>query len=535
MNQIKRRLIAFAGAAALAASAIPTAYAVYREETDYSGVADWALREVTAMDQLGLIPESLASEDLSENITREQMCSIAVAAYEQVTGTEAPLPTDDPFYDTWEEDVNKAYALGIVRGDGQGAFRPDDSLTRSEFFCFVERYLQATGTQVTPVADLKKFSDAKTLPGYATEAAKVTVGMGIVNGSGGKLDHKRAASSQEALAMFYRARNAAANHSPAKEFTNLADWAAESVLRMDQLGMVPETVKARSMETNITRLEMCKAAMAAYYRLSGWTAADLGTPKQVFKDTNDVDVLNAYALGIVNGKSSTHFDPNAAITRQDFFTISYNLLKALDYWYLEDIIRDLSIYPDGKDVSGYAKQPTIVMLAIGAVQGSNGKLLPRRSISSQEALVVLQRIVNYYADWTETFAAPDLYLGEEVVEEAMKYLGIRYVYGGETPKPGFDCSGYTQYVYDKFGYDLSRRAKTQWNDSDRTIKRSELLPGDIIFFSKTGKAKDISHVGIYIGDGDMIHASSGSRKIVIADLDVSWFKNNYYGAKRIIE
>ena len=88
MKPIAKRLLALASAAAIAMSTIPAVRAVYRAETTYGGVPDWALYEVTAMEQLGLMSEELLGADLRTEITRQEMCSVAAATYERVTGTE---------------------------------------------------------------------------------------------------------------------------------------------------------------------------------------------------------------------------------------------------------------------------------------------------------------------------------------------------------------------------------------------------------------------------------------------------------------
>lgn len=536
MNSIAKRLLAFAGAAAITLSTIPAVSAMYRSETTYEGVSDWAVLEVTAMDQLGLIPEELQTADLSMEITRQEMCSIAVATYEKVTGKEVALPWFLPFIDTNDENVAKAYHLGIVKGDGNGMFRPDDYLTRAEFFCFVGRYLEASGMELREdsYSDLANYTDAASLPRWAVEPTRLTVGLEVVKGSADALNWEQTTSGQEALAMFYRAHNASIGFDPADTYVDLSGWAEKSVIRMDQLGLIPENVRLQSMTGTISRADLCRMAMRSYKLLTGLTDEDLGQSEDVFTDTDDIDIINAYALGIINGRGNGIFDPDAPITRQDFFTISANFLRALDYWCIDDIIRDLSKYPDGSELSGYAKQPAQVMIAIGAVQGDTaGRLNPRQQIVSQEALTIFCRIINYYADWTENPVAPEPYLGQQIAEYAQQFVGCRYVYGGQTPS-GFDCSGFVYYNYKQFGYSLNPGAKNQWSILEQTVQYADLLPGDLVFFSKNGSYSGIFHVGLYIGDGQFVHAANSSKGVIISDMDETWYANRYYGAKRAL-
>ena len=127
-------------------------------------------------------------------------------------------------------------------------------------------------------------------------------------------------------------------------------------------------------------------------------------------------------------------------------------------------------------------------------------------------------------------------LGADVVTTAKKYLGTRYVYGGASSK-GFDCSGFTMYIYDQYGYNLPHSATSQWNSSTgTTVARADLQPGDLVFFCDPARSngKACSHVGIYIGDGDFIHASSSrSGGVRINSLSESYYDGYYVGAKRI--
>lgn len=542
MKPFSKRLLALASAAVIALGTAPAVQGVYREDTTYEGVADWALLEVTAMDRLGLIPAELQYADLSQEITRQEMCAIAVATCEQVTGTEAPIPEEAPFTDTDDELVAKAYALGIVQGDGNGSFRPDDSLTRLEFFCFVGRYLEASGMMLPmeSYSSLEGFSDAATLPAWALDPTRLTVGLQIVKGSGTTLDYSRTTTGQEALAMFYRAHNASLDYAPAGEFTDLASWAEPTLLRMEQLGLIPASVKEQSMSGPITRADLCRIAMRSYKLLTRQTDEDLGQPEDVFTDTDDLDVLNAYAMGIVGGRGNGIFDPDSPITRQDFFTVCTNFLRALDYWYVDDITHDLSRFPDSGSLAGYAQHPAQVMVSIGAVQGDDtGALNPTAQIASQEAAVIFNRIIDFYADWETNPVEPEKpepepYLGEVIAEYALQFEGCRYVSGGHGPKK-FDCSGLVYYVYQQFGYDLKPGARNQWSLLDEKISKDELLPGDLLFFSRGGKTSRIFHVGIYIGDGLFIHAANSRKGVIITHIDEPWYANRYHGAKRVIE
>ena len=118
--------------------------------------------------------------------------------------------------------------------------------------------------------------------------------------------------------------------------------------------------------------------------------------------------------------------------------------------------------------------------------------------------------------------------GASVVDKAKSYLGSSYVYGGSSPS-GFDCSGFTSYIYNQYGVTLNRTAAGQ-NSNGTAVDRSNLQPGDLVLFGKSG----INHVGIYIGDGKMVHAANPSRGVVTDTINSGYYNTHYVGARRVI-
>lgn len=121
--------------------------------------------------------------------------------------------------------------------------------------------------------------------------------------------------------------------------------------------------------------------------------------------------------------------------------------------------------------------------------------------------------------------------GAAIVQYAKTFLGYRYVYGTAGPNT-FDCSGFVQYVYKHFGYSLSRSSGTQANDGV-AVSKSNLQPGDVLIFRDTSNSR-IGHVGIYIGDGQFIHASNSRTGVIISSLSTSAYQKRYVGARRIL-
>ena len=123
--------------------------------------------------------------------------------------------------------------------------------------------------------------------------------------------------------------------------------------------------------------------------------------------------------------------------------------------------------------------------------------------------------------------------GSNIVENAKKYLGVPYVYGGATPA-GFDCSGLTQYVYNESGITIPRVAADQYkSNSGQFVDKSQLQPGDLVFFTgSNGSKSNPGHVGIYVGNNQMIHAPSTGKTVRYQDISTSYYVNSYVGAKR---
>ena len=129
---------------------------------------------------------------------------------------------------------------------------------------------------------------------------------------------------------------------------------------------------------------------------------------------------------------------------------------------------------------------------------------------------------------------PDLshnagYLAGSIVSASMNYIGVPYVFGGTSPY-GFDCSGYVQYVFAKAGISIPRTADVQY-EFGTPISTTDLVSGDLVFFSTY--TYGASHVGIYLGDNNFIHASS-SRGVTIDSLGSSYWSSHYIGARRIL-
>lgn len=513
-------------------------------------VSDWASTEVGEMRDMGLIPDSLMNSDLNQRLSRLNMCRIAVLAYEKLTGTTIKVQNKTPFSDTTDPDVAKAYAVGLVQGSN-GKFNPKDPLTREHFVAFMAQFLEAVDYPVSEsdYADLSTFYDAPKISNWVKKDAQLAVGLGIIQGyTGHKLRLENAATAEQALVMFHRTYFIALKGLK-DPYADASSWAKDALDAMDELGLVPDTVAYSSMKGNITRLDMCRIVMNTYWFFNGGYSDMGAVDKSPFRDTDNIDIINAYRLEIVSGDGNGNFRPNDPITRQEFFKITHNFLNALGYLHQDDDMVNLAEYPDSNELnSNYAVAPTRVLIALGIIEGDNNKNLnPRDNIVSQEALVIFHRSYEFIMNWNrgdeenpdDNRSEEDLTTIEKVIALALEIEAddsLWYVYGGKKPSDGgFDCSGFVSYVYNqKAGTNFYPPVSSIWKaiPDSNIIPRDKLLPGDIVFFwddSKTG----FQHVGLYIGDGKFVHAANSRKGIIISELDEPYYLSHYMDAKRV--
>ena len=123
-------------------------------------------------------------------------------------------------------------------------------------------------------------------------------------------------------------------------------------------------------------------------------------------------------------------------------------------------------------------------------------------------------------------------LGEQLAATAKKYIGCAYVFGGTSPS-GFDCSGFAQYIYGLYGVSINRTADMQLYNG-YSVSYSDLAPGDLVFFANTyNTSAAASHVGIYIGGGQFVHAANSSSGVKTSYLSEDYYSSRYVGARRI--
>ncbi len=536
--------------------ALTVVFSLIPQVSAYGESSNWAKDELDEMMSQNLLPPYFQELDsLKDDVTRLEMCIIAVHVFETYIGDEISVENPTPFTDSDDIILAKAYAMGLVNGYEDGTFRPDRLLSRQEFFVFVEQFLYAAGWTPSEehFADLSRFADADQLSSWARDAASLVVGIQVVEGNEVGLSPARLTTGEQALVMFYRAYQflcgqdgfapptSGEPHPPVEpgvpfeqKYPNMSNWAKEELVAMDKQGLIPQLLTGRDMKSSITRREMCYVAVNAYLAIRPDT--DLQASPSPFSDVKDNTVTLAHKLGIVDGFPDGTFLPDNPITKEQFFKISSNFLEVLGYPETDDVTVDLSRFQDAEKLHNYALSSTRLLVGLGIVKGDGDRLHPQKETSCQEALALFFRSYNFFVNWQPEEGLPGSRpMAEELVAYALQFEGWDYVWGGSDPDIGFDCSGLVYHVFGKFGFDLGRTATDQWESKVGTeVSLLELLPGDLLFFSPTQSVDDITHIGIYVGDNQFIHAANSRRGVVVDSTETSYFETECFKAKRII-
>ena len=246
------------------------------------------------------------------------------------------------------------------------------------------------------------------------------------------------------------------------------------------------------------------------------------------------DVVKAATNGYVTGYDNGTFKPDAPISREQAATMiskAFGLSEAAEK----------AGFLDTNRISNWARDFVNVVSEKGYLVGfPDGNFKPDLNITRAQSAAIVYRVLT--GDVAEVPpipeappeppapVAPVVSKGDQVISEARKYLGYRYVSGGASPS-GFDCSGFTSYVYDKFGASLPRTTTGQATVGSQ-VSKANLQPGDLLVFSNTYKS-GISHVGIYIGNGRFIHSANPRVGVEENTISSGYWSNHFTYGKRV--
>ncbi len=257
---------------------------------------------------------------------------------------------------------------------------------------------------------------------------------------------------------------------------------------------------------------------------------DNGWHKVYFGDNYDIGYVSADNITIgdmvnraeVNAKRNVRIfsvAKNAKITTKES-AVLVKLLPSAE----SETLTSLANGANCKIISGGSNWTKIIVNAtneIGYVKTSNVK-----QVTEPKAGAFSSKTTN---SKTKSVAVSGSASGSALVAQASKYIGTRYVYGGTSPS-GFDCSGLVQYSLRKLGVSIARSSSSQYGYGT-SVSKANLQPGDLVFFSRGG---GISHVAIYAGNGQVIHAPRTGKRVCYQSLSSLCGYMKYVGAKRVI-
>ena len=402
--------------------------------------SSWFAPYYKEMQELGILPSSFTSGDLTATITRGEMCELAVVAFEKATGNVIDeLERTDYFTDTTDKSILKAYEYGIVSGYPDGSFQPNKTLTRQEFFKIIQNFCEAAAYTSTRSKDLSTFADSGSIGSWAREAAQLCVSNAFVDGtkpgSSYYLRPTAGASRQEAMVMFPRA------------YKDVRQWY--------YVNITTASVEINESDLNVTVTE---------------------TSKTMYVSTDTLNVRDSWLSTSTKVGTLTR---NQSVTVTGSCSNGWDRIKFAGH----------TAYVSGKYLSDEA----------GASSSSG-------STSSGSGTAT------------------------DVANCAMTFVGYSYVWGGMSPSTGFDCSGLMYYVLTQYGYSMKRVANDQMTQGT-AVSRDNLQVGDLVFF---GYGSYANHVGMYIGNGNFVHASTPSTGVRVNSLNETYYNTRYIGARRII-
>jgi len=441
-RKIKRIILSVLALTALTATSVFAA--------DLSG---WAISEYQSANEAGLVSYSVVSNDMTDNITRQEFCELAVNLYKKLSNETLIEPSVSPFVDTNNMAVAQAYYYGIVSGTDEGTFTPDRLVTREEMAKMLVSTLTA-GEADFALSDgsdsyvIDSFADGEEVSPWAKEYVITALNYSIMNG-------------------------------------------------VDEYSFKPESATTR---------EQAIASVNRSYEAFGEEGYSMNLPQITLPNDNAV---------IEQGPFKIEWT-------ETYGAVSYRVL-------IKDTYGRAVIWEDDTETSttidaSWLAADTDYSIIIGATMADGSECY---SVPVDFTYKAVKSAQTEKTEEAPKFVASNP-KGQALIDEAAKYLGTPYVWGGTTPN-GFDCSGFMQYVCSKNGISINRVADDQMKNGT-PVRKDQLEPGDLVFFGSGGYA---SHVGMYVGDGMMIHSPSTGKSIMYSDITSGYYSSRYIGARRV--
>ncbi len=451
---------------------------------DLSG---WAVSEYQAANEAGLVSHSVVSQNLQEDITRQEFCELAMNLYKRLAPDElyaykqASAGAPSPFTDTNSEVASWAYSFGVAAGTPTGEFAPNRRVTREEMAKMLVSVMCATELESFQVESslsdsyLTSYYDSGQVSDWAKNSVKLALEYGLMNGINSyTLSPLGSVTREQAIATINRTYN---------KFRYSFEGSDYSVA-------LP-TILTPSNHASVTDGELSVS----------WTSVHGASSYHVIvKDANTNCVVHEEIT------PATSYTPGEGILSA---TRNYTLIVG-------------AVLSDGSEVFSLPLDFTYKAKVIPTPA-------PERyhyDVTTGTSNFTEHRYENKPESNNNIYTAPSS-KAQGVLDTAAQYLGVPYLWGGTTPS-GFDCSGFVQYVMRQNGISITRTTYTQWDNDGTYVSRSELQPGDLVYF---GDSSAPHHVGIYVGDGQYIHSPRTGDVVKYASLDS---RKDFCGGKRVI-
>lgn len=442
-------------------------------------LSQWAVPGYQSASEAGLVSYSVVSNNLKDSITREEFCELAMNLYKKLTNEKVPENISSPFVDTKSVAVAQAYNYGIVNGTSDTTFTPDRLVTREEMAKMLVSTLTASEI-VFNIADgadmayVSAFEDGNQVSSWAMSSMNTALNYGLITGmSDTHLNPVGATSREQAIVSVNRSYD----KFKSKTYSNMS---------------IPEIVLPVNGSVITTKSFDVKWNCDYYVRRYRIIVKDADLNPVMLKDiTSNKITLN-----------------NSILTNGDYSIIIGAVLS--DGSELYSLPVDFTYnYSKKSNTVVATPAPSVETIDPDEIPSSVKDKPTKPSKSEEPATAEAEKIIKY----------------------AKQFLGTPYVWAGTTPE-GFDCSGFVQYVFAKNGYSITRTTYTQWDNDGVPVDREDLRPGDLVYF---GYGDDPSHVGLYVGNGKMIHSPRTGDVIKYSTIESGYYDDCYLGARRILK
>ncbi len=448
-------------------------------------LSDWAVSGYQSASEAGLVSYSVVSNNLKDSITREEFCELAMNLYKKLTNEKLPERIASPFEDTDSVAVAQAYNYGIVNGTSDTTFTPDRLVTREEMAKMLVSTLTASEI-VFNIADgadtayVSAFEDGNQISSWAMSSVNTALNYELMTGMSDTILNPLGATSREQAIVSV---NRSYEKFISKTYSNIS--VPKILLPKDGAVITDKSFDVKwscDYDHNVRRYHVI--------------IKDENANAVVLKDvlSNKISISN-------NTLSNGNYTIVIGAVMYDGSEV-YSLPVDFTYNYTKKTNTPIS-----------TPKPSVESIDPDEIPSSVDKDKPNK----------VKPDANKYLS--------DNPIIQDILDYAAEFLGTPYVWGGTTPE-GFDCSGFVQYVYGKNGYNITRTTYTQWDNDGVAVDRDDLLPGDLVYF---GYGDDPSHVGLYVGDGKMIHSPRTGDVVRYSTIESGYYDDCYLGARRIVK